>query len=67
MLLDRLGGERLIEHNNLFLLINYDGCDDWLATTKAPGRMGTAIKAQMLDVDGPLARKFADWLRRLFA
>ena len=39
----------------------------WLATTKAPGRMGTAIKAQMLDVDGPLARKFADWLRRLFA
>ena len=40
----------------------------WLATTKAPGRrMGTAITARMLDVDGPLARKFADWLRRLFA
>ena len=39
----------------------------WLATTKAPGRMGTAIGAQMLDVDGPLALKFADWLRRLFA
>ena len=39
----------------------------WLATTKAPGRMGTAIGAQMLDVDGPLTLKFADWLRRLFA
>lgn len=39
----------------------------WLATTETPGRMGTAIKAQMLDVDGPLALKFADWLRRLFA
>ena len=39
----------------------------WLATTEAPGRMGTAIKAHMLDVDGPLALKFAGWLRRLFA
>ena len=39
----------------------------WLATTETPGRMGTAIKAQVLDVDGPLALKFADWLRRLFA
>ena len=39
----------------------------WLATTETPGRMGTAIGAQMLDVDGPLALKFADWLRRLFA
>ena len=39
----------------------------WLATTKAPGRMGTAIKAEMLDIDGSLALKFTDWLRRLFA
>ena len=39
----------------------------WLATTETSGRMGTAIGAQMLDVDGPLALKFADWLRRLFA
>ena len=39
----------------------------WLATTEAPGRMGTAIKAHRLDVDGPLALKFAGWLRRLFA
>ena len=39
----------------------------WLATTETPGRMGTAIRAQMLDVDGSLALKFADWLRRLFA
>ena len=39
----------------------------WLATTETPGRMGTAIKARLLDVDGPLALKFADWLRRLFA
>ena len=38
----------------------------WLATTKAPGRMGTAIKAEMLDIDGSLALKFTDWLRRLF-
>ncbi len=38
----------------------------WLATTKTPGRMGTAIKAKMLDADGPLALKFTDWLRRLF-
>ena len=39
----------------------------WLATTETPGRMGTAIGAQMLNVDGPLTLKFADWLRRLFA
>ena len=40
----------------------------WLATAETPGRrLGTAIGAKMLDVDGPLALKFADWLRRLFA
>ena len=38
----------------------------WLATTTTPGRMGTTIKAKMLDADGPLALKFTDWLRRLF-
>ena len=38
----------------------------WLATTTTPGRMGTAIKAKMLDADGLLALKFTDWLRRLF-
>ena len=38
----------------------------WLATTETPGRMGTAIRAGSLGVDGPLALKFADWLRRLF-
>lgn len=39
----------------------------WLATRKNPRRMGAAIGAGELDVDGPLATKFADWLRRLFA
>ena len=39
----------------------------WLATTETPGRMGTAIGARLLDVDGPLTLKFADWLRCLFA
>ena len=39
----------------------------WLATRERPGRMGTAISARELNVDGPLAAKFADWLRRLFA
>ena len=38
----------------------------WLATRKTPGRMGTAIGAGYLRVDGPLGTKFADWLRKLF-
>lgn len=38
----------------------------WLATRRTPGRMGSSIRTGDLKVDGPLARKFADWLRRLF-
>ena len=39
----------------------------WLATRKTPQRMGMAIQAQELDIDGALAMRFADWLRQLFA
>ena len=39
----------------------------WLATRETPQRMGTAIQAQELDIDGALAMRFADWLRQLFA
>ena len=38
----------------------------WLATRETPGRMGSAIHAGDLRVDGPLGTKFADWLRKLF-
>lgn len=38
----------------------------WLATRRTPGRMGGAIGTGELGVDGPLAERFADWLRRLF-
>ena len=38
----------------------------WLATRKTPGRMGSAIGTGDLEVDGPVAESFADWLRRLF-
>ena len=38
----------------------------WLATRQTPGRMGSSIGTGELEVDGPLAERFADWLRRLF-
>lgn len=38
----------------------------WLATRKEPGRMGAAIGAGDLSVDGPLAKKFLKWLSDLF-
>ena len=38
----------------------------WLATRKEPRPSGRAILAGDLRVDGILAGKFVDWLRRLF-
>ena len=38
----------------------------WLAAREDPRRMGEAIRAQDLDVDGKLCQKFIDWLNRLF-
>ncbi len=38
----------------------------WLATRKNPKRIGAAIGTGDLNVDGPLAVRFADWLRQLF-
>ena len=38
----------------------------WLATREDPRRMGAAIGARDLRVDGVLSTKFAEWLRRLF-
>ena len=38
----------------------------WLATREDPRRMGTAIGARDLRVDGVLSTKFAEWLRELF-
>ena len=38
----------------------------WLAAREDPRRMGQAIRAGDLDVDGELCEKFVDWLRRLF-
>ena len=38
----------------------------WLATRKKPRKMGLAIGAGDLNVDGRLAGAFAEWLRRLF-
>ena len=38
----------------------------WLATRRTPGRMGSSIGTGELEVDGPLAERFADWLRRPF-
>lgn len=39
----------------------------WTATREQPGRMGAAIKEGDLEVNGELARKFLEWLQRLFA
>ena len=39
----------------------------WLATLENPGRMGAAIGAGDLRVDGVLGSTFAAWLRSLFA
>ena len=38
----------------------------WLATREDPRRMGAAIGAGDLQVDGELSTIFADWLRQLF-
>ena len=38
----------------------------WLATREEPRKMGSAIYAQDLRVDGPLSTAFANWLRQLF-
>ncbi len=38
----------------------------WLATRKSPRPMGSAIRAQDLDVTGPLCTAFETWLRKLF-
>ena len=39
----------------------------WLATRRTPGRMGSAIGTGDLEVDGPVAERLANWLRRLFS
>lgn len=39
----------------------------WLATRENPRLMGAAIGTGDLDIDGPLAARFAGWLRQLFA
>lgn len=39
----------------------------WLATRENPRLMGAAIGTRDLDIDGPLAARFAGWLRQLFA
>ena len=38
----------------------------WLATRGEPRRMGTAIRAGDLNVDGALVERFASWLGKLF-
>ena len=38
----------------------------WLATREEPRKMGVAIRAQDLRVDGPLSTAFANWLQQLF-
>ena len=38
----------------------------WLATRAEPRRMGTAVRAGDLDIDGALATRFAIWLDELF-
>ena len=38
----------------------------WLATRREPGRMGAAVGAGDLEINGPLCRDFFKWLVRLF-
>lgn len=38
----------------------------WLATREMPRKMGSAIYARDLHVDGTLSRAFANWLQQLF-
>ena len=38
----------------------------WLAAREDPRQMGLAIKTEDLDIDGPLCKRFACWLERLF-
>lgn len=39
----------------------------WLATRKEPRKMGSAIGAWHLDINGPLCQNFLAWLTKLFA
>ena len=38
----------------------------WLAAREDPRRMGEAIRARDLEIDGPLCQKFVAWLKALF-
>ena len=38
----------------------------WLATRREPRRMGSAIRANDLNINVPVATNFVTWLRRLF-
>ena len=38
----------------------------WLATRKEPARMGAAVGAEDLEVNGPLCQNFFAWLTKLF-
>ena len=38
----------------------------WLASRRLPQRMGASITAGDLDVEAPLAQRFARWLSDLF-
>lgn len=38
----------------------------WLAGRKVPGFMGQAVSRGDLDVEGPLCRRFADWIMKLY-
>ncbi len=38
----------------------------WLATREEPRKMGLAIKAKDLDIDGGTCASFVAWLRELF-
>ena len=38
----------------------------WLATRREPGRMGAAVGAGDLEIDGSLCQNFLSWLTRLF-
>ena len=38
----------------------------WLAARNEPRKIGSAIRTHDLEINGPLCRKFVDWLNRLF-
>ena len=39
----------------------------WLAARREPRKMGVAIRAQDLEIDGTLCCKFIEWLNKLFS